>query len=55
MRILWGKDDAWIPLAQGRQLADKLTAGELMLVPGAGHLVQEDAPEAIIAAAFEAS
>jgi pimeloyl-ACP methyl ester carboxylesterase len=55
VRILWGEDDAWIPLAQGRQLADKLTAGELMLVPGTGHLVQEDAPEAIIAAAFEAS
>lgn len=53
VRILWGEDDAWIPLAQGRELAGKLTNGELTIVPRAGHLVQEDAPEAIVTAVLE--
>lgn len=53
VRILWGEDDAWIPLAQGRELAGMLTNGELTIVPRAGHLVQEDAPEAIVAAMLE--
>jgi hypothetical protein len=48
-----GVDDAWIALAQGRQLADKLTGGELVPVPRAGHLVREDAPETIVAAVPE--
>jgi pimeloyl-ACP methyl ester carboxylesterase len=52
VRILWGADDAWIPLDQGRKLAAKLTQGELTVVPDAGHLVHEDAPEAIVAAAL---
>ena len=52
-RILWGEDDAWIPIAQGRKLADRLTGGTLIPVPRAGHLVQEDAPEAIIAAVLD--
>lgn len=47
VRILWGRDDAWIPLDHGRRLAEKLTSGELTIVPDAGHLVQEDAPEAL--------
>jgi pimeloyl-ACP methyl ester carboxylesterase len=50
VRILWGRDDAWIAIDQGRKLADKISGGEITPVPGAGHLVQEDAPEAIVAA-----
>jgi pimeloyl-ACP methyl ester carboxylesterase len=53
VQIVWGMDDAWIPLAQGRQLAGKLTGGELVTVPRAGHLVHEDAPEAIVAVVLE--
>ena len=48
--ILWGSEDQWIPLANGKRLAAKLTTGKLTIVQGAGHLVQEDAPEAIVAA-----
>lgn len=55
VRILWGEDDAWIPLAQGRELADRLTNGDITTVPRAGHLVHEDAPEAIVAAMLEAA
>lgn len=53
VRILWGEQDEWIPIARGRRLAESLTGGVLTAVPGAGHLVQEDAPEAIVAAMFE--
>lgn len=48
--ILWGEQDAWIPFEQGRRLAALIPNARLVAVPEAGHLVQEDAPEAIIAA-----
>lgn len=51
--ILWGERDEWIPLQRGRKLAASLTGGALIPVPGAGHLVQEDAPEAIVAAMLD--
>ena len=50
VQILWGEEDRWIPLERGRELAARITAATLRPVPGAGHLVQEDAPEAIVAA-----
>lgn len=50
VRIVWGEDDVWIPLEQGQALADRIAHGMLITVPGAGHLVQEDAPEAIVCA-----
>jgi pimeloyl-ACP methyl ester carboxylesterase len=48
--ILWGEEDAWIPIARGRELASRVPGATLHCVPDAGHLVQEDAPEAIVAA-----
>ena len=50
VQLLWGREDAWIPLAQGQRLAERLTEGRLMEVADSGHLMQEDAPEAILAA-----
>jgi pimeloyl-ACP methyl ester carboxylesterase len=51
--VCWGADDAWIPVAQGHELASRIPGAQLRLIPGAGHLVQEDAPaeltEALIA------
>lgn len=47
VRIVWGEDDAWIPLEHGQRLADQIAHGMLIKAPGAGHLVQDDAPEAI--------
>jgi pimeloyl-ACP methyl ester carboxylesterase len=52
VEIVWGEEDAWIPIAQGERLAAKLTGGALTRVPASGHLMQEDAPEAIVAALF---
>ncbi|KVV58359.1 alpha/beta hydrolase [Burkholderia territorii] len=53
VRIVWGEDDAWIPLEQGQAVADRIAGGRLIRVPRAGHLVQEDAPEAIVAAMLD--
>lgn len=51
--ILWGEEDAWVPRARGADLARRIPGAELRLVPAAGHLVQEDAPEAIVAAVLD--
>ncbi len=48
--LLWGHEDQWISYETGKRLAEKLTKGQIITVKGAGHLVQEDAPEAIVAA-----
>ena len=48
--ILWGEEDQWIPLAQGRKLQAMIPGSRVRMVPSAGHLVQEDALEAIVAA-----
>lgn len=46
--ILWGEDDEWIPLEHGRELARRIRGALFHTVPNAKHLVQEDAPEAIV-------
>jgi pimeloyl-ACP methyl ester carboxylesterase len=50
VQVIWGREDQWIPLETGQRLATLLPEARLVDVPGAGHLVQEDAPEAIMAA-----
>jgi pimeloyl-ACP methyl ester carboxylesterase len=50
VQILWGADDAWIPLKHGQKFASLFAPGKLSVVPQSGHLMQEDAPEAIVAA-----
>jgi len=49
-QILWGEDDGWIPIERGRHLASVIPGARFQAVPNAGHLMQEDAPEAIVAA-----
>jgi pimeloyl-ACP methyl ester carboxylesterase len=51
--ILWGEQDAWIPIERGRALAARIPNATFQAVQDAGHLVQEDAPEAIVAALLE--
>lgn len=52
-QILWGEEDRWIQIATGERLAGLMTNGQLVRIPNAGHLVQEDAPEAIVAAILQ--
>jgi len=49
VKIIWGEQDNWIPIERGRELASRIAGASLRVVPEAGHLVQEDAPEAIVA------
>lgn len=53
VEILWGEQDRWIPLERGRELASRIPGALLRPIPEAGHLLQEDAPEAIVAAVLE--
>jgi pimeloyl-ACP methyl ester carboxylesterase len=46
--VVWGTEDRWIPAGQGRRLADLIPGADLRLVPEAGHLIQLDAPEALM-------
>jgi pimeloyl-ACP methyl ester carboxylesterase len=48
--ILWGAEDRWIPIARGQQLQRTIPGARLRAIADAGHLVQADAPEAIVAA-----
>jgi pimeloyl-ACP methyl ester carboxylesterase len=51
--ILWGRDDDWIPLERGQDLARRIPQARFRVVPDAKHLVQEDAPEAIVATVLD--
>jgi pimeloyl-ACP methyl ester carboxylesterase len=50
--LLWGKEDQWLPPERGRELAAMIPNCQLYEIPGSGHLMQEDAPEAIVSAAL---
>lgn len=44
VKVIWGREDTWIPVDRGAALADLVTGAELDVVEDAGHLVQYDAP-----------
>ena len=45
--VLWGSADRWVPLALGRALAAGIPRSALVIVPDAGHSVQEEAPQEV--------
>lgn len=47
--VLWGQEDEWIPSEKGTVLASRISDKPCVPIPGAGHLVQEDRPEMIVA------
>ncbi|MDH6612142.1 pimeloyl-ACP methyl ester carboxylesterase [Streptomyces sp. SAI-208] len=51
--VCWGADDIWIPVDKGRELTARIPGARLEVIPGAGHLVQEDAPAALVAALLD--
>ena len=53
VQVLWGEEDGWIPIERGRALAETIPGARFTAVPGSGHLMQEDAPEAIVHALAE--
>ncbi len=46
--IIWGQEDAWIPVDRGRSLSNMLPHCTFRTIPDAGHLVIEEAPGAVI-------
>ncbi len=50
VHIIWGEKDSFIPIERGRRLADLLHADSFTPISGAAHLIQEDAPEALLGA-----
>lgn len=51
--VLWGLKDDWIPYEKGKALAATISDRALIPVPEAGHLLQEDRPEAVVAAVLK--
>jgi pimeloyl-ACP methyl ester carboxylesterase len=51
--ILWGAEDEFIPLRGGEELARRIPGTSFTVIADAKHLVQEDAPEAIVAAVLD--
>jgi pimeloyl-ACP methyl ester carboxylesterase len=50
VHMIWGENDTFIPLKQGLELKEYLSATSFTTVANAAHLVQEDAPEALVGA-----
>ncbi|MDI1485868.1 MAG: hypothetical protein OHK93_004057 [Ramalina farinacea] len=42
VRIIWGKEDKWIPVETAMRLKEKLDAKDVVVIEGAGHLVMYD-------------
>lgn len=42
VRVIWGKEDKWIPVETAQRLKEKLNAKDLVVIEGAGHLVMYD-------------
>jgi pimeloyl-ACP methyl ester carboxylesterase len=51
--VCWGQDDTWIPVDKGHELVARIPGARLALIPGAGHLVQEDAPAVLVEALLD--
>ena len=54
VHVTWGMRDTFIPATQGRKLADLLGAKSFTPVDDAAHLVQEDAPTALLGSLLSA-
>lgn len=42
VRVIWGKEDKWIPVETAERLKEKLNAKDVVVIEGAGHLVMYD-------------
>lgn len=51
--VLWGEEDKWILSDKGDALAALISNHPCIPIPNSGHLMQEDRPEAIVAAVLK--
>lgn len=47
VKIIWGKDDTWLPAHMAPKLKNTLNAEELIFVEDAGHLIHYDQPSKV--------
>jgi pimeloyl-ACP methyl ester carboxylesterase len=45
--VMWGRDDAWIPVEHAHRLHDLIPGARLLVIEQAGHLIQLDQPAAL--------
>ena len=45
--VMTGELDAWAPPKQHEAIADKIPGSQLVVVPGAGHMITVEAPQAV--------
>jgi pimeloyl-ACP methyl ester carboxylesterase len=45
--IVWGDEDKLIPVQQAQSWRKRIPNAEVMIVKGAGHIVQRDKPEVV--------
>ncbi len=48
--VVWGEEDALIPVRAGRKAAERIPEAELAVLPECGHLPMEECPAAFLAA-----
>lgn len=48
VKIIWGEDDPWIPLARGKALHGLIPRASFEVLPGVGHLPQLEAPDRVL-------
>ena len=53
IHLIWGEQDTFIPIAQGRELEQSVAAKSFTPIANASHLGQEDAPEALLGALLQ--
>lgn len=51
--VLWGEDDAFLPVELAERLGDALPRAAVALLPGCGHFLLEDAPETVVPLVFQ--
>ena len=55
VELVWGSDDAEVPLALAKAAAELLPRVKLTILPGAGHFTPQTAPDALRAAILRLS
>ncbi len=46
--LIWGEEDAWVPLSKGYYLQERIPNSQLEIIPGVGHLPMFEDPEEFI-------
>jgi pimeloyl-ACP methyl ester carboxylesterase len=48
VRVIWAENDGWLSTEVGERLCDLIPDATMSVIPDAGHLIQLDAPAALM-------